>query len=59
MIDAQSVKPWEEMVFEDSYAEFRLQVQNYEGHLQYPSFQTNLVATYIITHGFDPNSKVG
>ncbi len=38
MIDAQSAKHWEKMVYEDSYAEFRMQIQNYSQHTQYPSY---------------------
>ncbi len=38
IIDAQSAKAWEKLVFEDSYAELRLQMQNYPQHKQYPSY---------------------
>jgi hypothetical protein len=38
MIDSQSTKPWEKLVFEDSYAEFRLQMQNFNEHAQYLSY---------------------
>jgi hypothetical protein len=42
IIDINSGKPWDKFVFEDSYAEFRLQVQNFAQVQQYPSY-ANLV----------------
>jgi hypothetical protein len=37
IIDSSSTKPWDKFVLEDSYAEFRLQVQNFTQVKQYPS----------------------
>lgn len=38
IIDAQSTKHWDKNVFEDSYAEFRMQIQNYVQFRQYPDY---------------------
>ncbi|MGV3538263.1 MAG: hypothetical protein ACO1OQ_00540 [Rufibacter sp.] len=38
IIDAHSSKPWEKMVFEDSYSEFRMQAQLFDQRQAYPSF---------------------
>ncbi|MEO7211979.1 hypothetical protein [Mucilaginibacter sp.] len=38
IIDSNATKPWDKFVLEDSYAEFRLQVQNFAEAKQYPSF---------------------
>ncbi|RYE36187.1 MAG: hypothetical protein EOP42_04240 [Sphingobacteriaceae bacterium] len=38
IINAQATKPWDKLVFEDSYAEFRIQMQNYEQFRQYPAY---------------------
>jgi hypothetical protein len=38
IIDSSAVKPWDKFVLEDSYAEFKLQVQNFAQVKQYPSF---------------------
>jgi hypothetical protein len=44
VIDAQSAKPWEKLVFEDSYAEFLMQSQLYNHEKKYSTFSD------IITH---------
>lgn len=38
IIDAHSGRAWEKLVFEDTYAEFRLQAQNFDPQRQYRSF---------------------
>lgn len=38
IIDASSVRPWEQLVFEDSYREFRMQAQLYNQAGQYRTF---------------------
>jgi hypothetical protein len=38
IIDSSAAKPWDKFVLEDSYAEFRLQVQNFAQVKQYPFF---------------------
>ncbi|TGE25157.1 hypothetical protein E5K00_08155 [Hymenobacter aquaticus] len=38
LIDAASVRAWDKLVFEDTYAEFRLQAQNFNPGQQYRSF---------------------
>lgn len=38
VIDADSQHPWEKMVFEDSYQEFRMQFQNFNLQKKYASF---------------------
>ncbi|OOQ58002.1 hypothetical protein [Mucilaginibacter pedocola] len=38
IIDINSAKPWDKLVFDDSYAEFRMQVQNFAEVKQYPAF---------------------
>jgi len=38
IIDSSAVKPWEKMVFEDTYAEFRLQAQYYNQEQKYRSY---------------------
>lgn len=38
IIDAQSAKAWDKLVFEDSYAEFRMQAQFYDQDKQYRTF---------------------
>jgi hypothetical protein len=44
VIDAQSTRPWEKLVFEDSYAEFLMQSQLYNNEKKYATFSD------IITH---------
>ncbi|MCC9136101.1 hypothetical protein ACFSKU_16640 [Pontibacter silvestris] len=38
VIDATSTKPWEKLVFEDSYMEFKMQAQLYNQNQKYHSF---------------------
>ncbi|MCK7556062.1 hypothetical protein MKQ70_13950 [Chitinophaga sedimenti] len=38
IIDAQSDKPWEKMVFEDSFTEFRMQAQSFDPLKQHRTF---------------------
>lgn len=38
IIDAQASRPWEKMVFEDTYAEFQLQAQLFNPEKKYRSF---------------------
>jgi hypothetical protein len=38
IIDAQCNKPWEKMVFEDSFTEFRMQAQSFDQLKQYRTF---------------------
>ncbi|TGE06340.1 hypothetical protein [Hymenobacter fodinae] len=38
IIDASSTKPWDQLVFEDTYSEFRLQGQLFNPHQQYHTF---------------------
>src|SRR5687768_15679715 len=38
IIDAESAQPWEKMVFEDSYQEFRMQFQYFNQQKKYNSF---------------------
>lgn len=38
IIDITSVRPWEKLVFEDSYQEFKMQFQYFNQHKQYQSF---------------------
>lgn len=38
VIDAESAQPWEKMVFEDSYQEFRMQFQYFNQRKKYNSF---------------------
>ncbi|GAA4335790.1 hypothetical protein GCM10023149_44020 [Mucilaginibacter gynuensis] len=38
IIDVNSNKPWEKLVFNDSYMEFRMQVQNFAEVQTYPSY---------------------
>lgn len=38
VIDVNSVRPWEKMVFLDSYAEFNMQAQYFDQHNRYCSF---------------------
>jgi len=38
LIDANSVKPWDKLVWEDSYREFRMQAQLYNQQGQYRTF---------------------
>lgn len=38
IIDASSTKPWDKMVFEDSYLEFKMQAQLYNQEKKYRSF---------------------
>jgi hypothetical protein len=44
VIDAQSLKPWEKLVFEDTYTEFLMQSQLYNHEKKYAAFSD------IITH---------
>ena len=38
LVDANSTKPWDKLVFEDSYREFRMQAQLYNQQGQYRTF---------------------
>ncbi|QNF32110.1 hypothetical protein HUW51_04965 [Adhaeribacter swui] len=38
IVDANSTKPWEKLVFEDSYTEFKMQAQLYNQEKKYRSF---------------------
>lgn len=38
IIDGRSIHLWEKLVFEDSYAEFKMQFQNYNQQKKYTSF---------------------
>jgi hypothetical protein len=38
VIDASAAKPWEKLVFEDSYTEFKMQAQLYNQEKKYSSF---------------------
>ena len=38
VIDASAAKPWEKLVFEDSYTEFKMQAQLYNQEKKYRSF---------------------
>ncbi|HEV7347288.1 hypothetical protein [Telluribacter sp.] len=38
IIDAASTKPWEKLVFEDTYAEFRMQAQLYNQEKKFTTF---------------------
>lgn len=38
IIDARSTKPWDQLVFEDTYREFRMQAQYFNQQQQYRSF---------------------
>ncbi|WP_324675343.1 hypothetical protein [Hymenobacter sp. GOD-10R] len=38
VIDSSATKPWEKMVFEDTYAEFRMQAQLYNQEKRYRTF---------------------
>lgn len=39
LIDSSSNSAWSKLVFEDSYLEFRLQVQNFTDHLSHPEWR--------------------
>jgi hypothetical protein len=38
VIDASAAKPWEKLIFEDSYTEFKMQAQLYNQEKKYRSF---------------------
>lgn len=38
IISSGATKPWDKIVFDESYMEFRMQIQNFEMHRQYPFY---------------------